>query len=54
MSPKYLLERVLARLQRRASVLANVRPRQQLASFSRIYDDPKVVPLFGHRFEPQH
>lgn len=52
MSPKYLLERVLARLQRRAAVLADVPRRRQPPSVA--YRDPKVVPLFGPRFEPQH
>jgi two-component system, OmpR family, phosphate regulon response regulator PhoB len=47
MSPKYLLERVLSRLQRHPSDPSPPRPRRD-------YMGSNVVPLFGHRPQTAH
>jgi hypothetical protein len=55
MSPKYLLERVLSRLQRQAP--RALRPLPARSSPSRIdlaRAGSNVIPLFGRRLEPTH
>jgi DNA-binding response OmpR family regulator len=50
MSPKYLLERVLSRLQRRPQVVARPLERQRLRDFA----GTNVIPLFGPRPHTVH
>jgi CheY-like chemotaxis protein len=49
MSPKYLLERVLSRLQRRSQP-----PARGLRERSREFAGTNVIPLFGRRLQPVH
>ena len=51
MSPRYLLERVLSRLARRAALAAGLRAPARRPDFSQYAN---VVPLFGPRPQPQH
>jgi two-component system, OmpR family, phosphate regulon response regulator PhoB len=54
MSPKYLLERVLSRLQRQALRTARPLPARPIPRIDLTRAGSNVIPLFGHRLEPTH
>lgn len=54
MSPKYLLERVLSRLQRQALRTARPLPARSMPRIDLTQTGSNVIPLFGPRLQPTH
>lgn len=54
MSPKYLLERVLSRLARRAALVGTTRRVQPAPKRPDFPQYGNVIPLFGRHVQPQH